>query len=77
LSALEFWLNQLGAEKNPDNPSVWYWFSSAWKAQIILNREELCVIWDKGSTQSQCCFSYGLSREDVETAINEGPIKRS
>ena len=72
LGALECWLDRLGAKKNLQNPSLWNWDSSKWTAEITLGREDLCVSWKSGTSHSQRCFSYGLSREDVEAAINEG-----
>lgn len=73
LLAIENWLGQLGAKKSSENPSLWIWKTSNWAAEIILGRDELCVVWIREETRSQCCFSYGLSREDVEVAINQGP----
>tara|TARA_Y100001968_G_C18721960_1_gene420557 strand:- start:58 stop:270 length:213 start_codon:yes stop_codon:yes gene_type:complete len=70
---LESWLGQLGAERSNENPSIWNWQSTKWFAQIILDREELCVVWNKGTSTNKRCFSYGLSRDDVQSAINEGP----
>ena len=73
LIALESWLCGLGAIRTSENPSLWDWQSFNWNAQIILDREELCVVWENGATNSKRCFSYALSRNDVEAAIREGP----
>ena len=75
LLSLESWLGQLGAIKSDEDPSLWHWQSTQWNLEMKLDRDELCVVWyiESDSSQRQRCFSYGLSREDVEAAINEGP----
>ena len=41
----------------------------------LLEREDLKVIWQPGSLEAmvQCSLPYGLSRADVEAAIQAGP----
>ena len=73
LISLELWLSRLGAKKSQKNPSQWNWQAPTWEAEITLDRDELCVIWKNQAVRSQRCFSYGLSRGDVELAIAEGP----
>tara|TARA_Y100001968_G_C19314028_1_gene695682 strand:- start:390 stop:656 length:267 start_codon:yes stop_codon:yes gene_type:complete len=73
LITLELWLEQLGAKKSINNPSLWNLETTKWVAELTLDREELCVIWNYGSSSNKRCFSYRLSREDVEAAISEGP----
>ncbi len=73
LIALESWLRELGAEKSSSDPCVWNLLLSEWSAQIKLEQDELRVTWDQDESKRQCCFSYGLSRRDVEAAMNEGP----
>ena len=73
LVALELWLNHLGAEKSSLNPCLWTWSLPAWTVEIQMEQDELRVTWEKNGERNQRCFSYGLSRLDVEAAINEGP----
>ena len=73
LFALEDWLNSLGAKRREKDPCLWIWVMPVWSARITLGEDELKVVWEKGSDISECSFPYGLSREDVEIAINEGP----
>ncbi len=73
LRSLEKWLQNLGAERNANNPCLWIWTSVNWTAEIQMKRDELSVIWSNQDKRSECFFSYGLSREDVEIAIRQGP----
>ena len=73
LRALEYWLKSLGAEKSNHNPCLWTWIMPQWSAEIIIKQDELRVIWDKGETQSQFGFPYGLPRQDIEAALKHGP----
>ena len=73
LLALETWLEQLGAKRSSSNPSLWIWQRAQWSAEIEIGQADLIVIWDKNNLRSQCSFPYGLSRQDVEAAIKEGP----
>ena len=67
LFALENWLCQLGATKNIANPCSWYWILPLWTAEIILEQDEMRVVWEKDGRSTQCCFSYRLSRADIES----------
>ncbi|HYP04182.1 MAG TPA: DUF3143 domain-containing protein [Cyanobium sp.] len=73
LPALEEWLRQLGARRQPDHPEVWDLQQPRWSARIELETEELKVSWDQGQPPSVRHFPYGLSRADVEAAILAGP----
>ena len=75
LRALEAWLQQLGAIRMDDNPCQWMLDRSEWRALLLLEREDLKVIWHPGSLEAmvQCSLPYGLSRADVEAAIQAGP----
>ncbi len=73
LTALESWLNQLGAERCCENPCSWKLMQPTWSAQIEMRQDELMVTWDQDGKKSKRCFSYGLPRIDVEAAINQGP----
>ncbi len=76
LQSLEIWLRQLGAEQSTKDPCSWIWSFSHWSAQIQMEQDELKVTWDHNGITSQCSFSYGLSRSDVEVAIKEGPSNK-
>ena len=73
LGDLEFWLVSLGAEKNNSNPCLWRWVMPQWSAEIMIEQDELMVVWGQGETKSQFCFPYGLPRKDVEAALKHGP----
>ena len=73
LEALELWLQDIGAEKNDDDPSLWNWAMPKWNAEIKMERELLRITWEKDGVRSQCSFPYGLSRDDVQSAIFQGP----
>ena len=72
LQSLELWLTQLGANRNPQNPCLWNLVRTEWEAEIKLGQDDLIVTWNKDGQNSACSFSYGLSRIDIENAINEG-----
>ena len=73
LEALELWLKEIGATRNNNDPCLWNWEMSKWTAEIKMEREILRVTWRKNGERTQCSFPYGLSREDVQIAIYEGP----
>ena len=73
LASLESWLQQLGAERSSSNPCRWIWFLPQWSAEILLEQEELRVIWEQDGQRSQSCFSYCLPRCDVEATLSAGP----
>ena len=74
LMALEQWLRNLGAEPAPDAPSRWLLNTPTWSAELVLEQEDLRVTWFQTDDETrQCCLPYGLSRADVEAAIQAGP----
>jgi len=73
LPALEGWLSSLGARRDPQNPSLWLLEQVDWRATIELEVEDLKVVWTQGSRLNQRLFPYGLTRSDVEAAIQAGP----
>ena len=73
LISLENWLIDLGAIKNLEDPCLWTLSMPEWTADLIIKKDELTVIWSQNGKKNNCSFSYGLSREDVQVAINEGP----
>ena len=73
LAALEFWLRQLGATQSKDDPCLWKWNMNQCLAEISINQEELKIVWDQENHNKQFTFPYGLSRQDVESALMQGP----
>tara|TARA_B100000700_G_scaffold263167_1_gene300163 strand:- start:165 stop:431 length:267 start_codon:yes stop_codon:yes gene_type:complete len=73
LTALESWLQDIGAEKNSQDPCLWDWEMPKWKAAIKMDKDTLNVTWEKDGEHSNCSFPYGLSRNDVQSAIFQGP----
>ncbi|QEY33100.1 DUF3143 domain-containing protein [Synechococcus sp. RSCCF101] len=73
LPALEQWLERLGARRDPGNPCLWGLQRERWRATIELDVEDLRVEWRQGEQRNQRLFPYGLSRADVEAAIQAGP----
>ncbi|WP_269621815.1 DUF3143 domain-containing protein [Prochlorococcus marinus] len=73
LGALEFWLRSLGAERTSENPCLWKWIMPQGAAEIMIKQDELMINWVEGETKSQFSFPYGLSRQDVEAALQHGP----
>ncbi|HJM80686.1 MAG: DUF3143 domain-containing protein [Prochlorococcus sp.] len=73
LASLENWLRQLGAERSSSDPCRWIWLLPQWSAEILLEQEELRVVWEQDGQRSQCCLPYGLPRCDVEAALLAGP----
>ena len=75
LRALEQWLLQLGAIRIDNDPCRWQLERPDWSAVLLLDREDLKVIWQGSDTSAerQCSLPYGLSRADVEAAIQAGP----
>ena len=72
LMSIERWLAQLGAEQSAEDLSLWNWEMPEWSAEIKIDQEELIVIW-RCDVDRQCAFPYGLSRQDVEAALIQGP----
>ena len=73
LKSLELWLQNLGAIKDINNPSIWHLGLSNWNAIICFEQEDLCVTWDYDGKLTKRLFSYCINREDVENAILQGP----
>ena len=73
LAALECWLDELGANKSRKDPCLWTLLMPKWSAEIKIEQDELNVSWEQKGKVSQCVFPYGLSRQDVQTAITDGP----
>ena len=73
LEALELWLGELGAKKSNSDPSIWEWVMPAWSAEIKMQIKDIKITWIKDGEKIQCSFPYGLSREDVQSAISQGP----
>ena len=73
LKSLELWLQNLGAIKDKNNPSIWLLNLSNWNAIIRFEKEDLSVIWDFEGKSTKRSFSYCINREDVENAILQGP----
>tara|TARA_B100000700_G_C14739967_1_gene712533 strand:- start:107 stop:373 length:267 start_codon:yes stop_codon:yes gene_type:complete len=73
LEALELWLKQLGATRSKSDPCLWHWIMPDWVAEIQMDYENLRIRWEKDGSKCECSFSYRLSREDVQSAIYEGP----
>ena len=73
LQSLELWLKNLGATKDPEDPSKWSLLRVNWEATIIFEKDDLRVVWDRGGQLTKRLFSYSINREDVENAILQGP----
>ncbi|KGG14765.1 hypothetical protein EV06_1827 [Prochlorococcus sp. MIT 0602] len=73
LVALELWLRTLGAEQNTQNPCLWIWKKSQWSAEIMIQQDELTIVWSDSGMKSQFSFPYGLPRQDIEAALKHGP----
>ena len=74
IRALEHWLSALGATVEEGNPCFWSLERPQWTAQLQLEREDLVVIWQgPDRDDKRCALPYGLSRHDVQAAIEAGP----
>ena len=73
LNSLELWLIELGAKKDVTNPSKWHLELSDWHATIVLEKEDISVVWKSGDLITKRLFSYCINREDIENAILQGP----
>ncbi len=73
LSSLELWLADLGAQRSESDLSSWTLCRPLWSAEIKMEIDELRVSWEKDGKRCECCFPYGLPRQDVEVAISQGP----
>ena len=74
IRALEDWLISLNAERIDGDPCRWALTRPDWTAEILLEREDVVVIWQQpGAEERRCSLPYGLSRADVTAAIQAGP----
>ncbi len=73
LRALEQWLQSLGATRSDQDPCDWVWEQPAWSALLRLDQQDLGVIWTSEQPTRSCSYPYGLTREDVESALRLGP----
>ena len=74
IQAIELWLEMLGANKVDESGCNWNLDTPHWSALIKLEQEDLLVSWHQsGDLVYECTLPYGLSREDVESAIRYGP----
>ena len=74
LRALEEWLHSLGAEPIDGDRCRWSLVNAFWTAELRLEREDLVVVWQGTDYASEpCSLPYGLSRLDVNAAIEAGP----
>ena len=64
----------LEAERVEGDPCRWRLAGPAWSAELLLEREDLVVIWQQPDDEPRrCALPYGLSRADVDAAIQAGP----
>ncbi len=73
LMAIETWFSQLGATPSEVDACRWILLMPKWSAEILMKQDELIVTWEENGQKSQCSFSYGLARIDIEAAIRQGP----
>ena len=73
LPSLEAWLEGLGARQAHRHSPLWTLDQPEWSAEIELRQAELQVRWLRGDERCQRTFSYGLTRDDVQSAILAGP----
>ena len=74
IRALEQWLDSLGASRVDGDPCLWLLVTTEWTAELQLEREDLRVAWQRPDQADRVCsLPYGLSRADVEAAIQAGP----
>ena len=74
LRALEEWLHGLGAEPIDGDRCRWSLVNASWTAELRLEREDLVVVWQgTDDATAPCSLPYGLSRLDVNAAIEAGP----
>ena len=73
LNSLESWLQNLGAIRDNNSPSIWHLNLSNWEAIIIFEQEDLSVTWNCDGKLTKRLFSYCINKCDVENAILQGP----
>ncbi|MGY6529707.1 MAG: DUF3143 domain-containing protein [Cyanobacterium sp.] len=76
LPAIEDWLKSMGCEQNSQKLNHWYLSKDHWKAEIILETEDININYLQAGadgTDIKRAFRYSLSRQDIEDAIFSGP----
>ena len=75
LPKIEEWLTYLGCHQDPDNLHCWHIKKPTWQAEICLETEELMVCYLNAAQGENLnrSFKYSLSRQDVESAVFDGP----
>lgn len=73
LPALEEWLAAIGFERHPEDASCWELRREPWTARLELLSDGLVVHWTTAAGTTTRQFSYGLSRADLEAALQAGP----
>lgn len=76
LPQIEAWLAGLGCRQQTDNRHCWSVERPTWKAEVCLEIEELTVRYlnaGEGGKDILRSFKYSLSRQDIESAVFDGP----
>lgn len=76
LPNIEEWLKDQGCEQDREQLHCWHIQRPSWKAELLLDVDQLTVRYLKTNEESQDIlrsFKYSLSREDLEQAIFSGP----
>ncbi|MCS7031416.1 MAG: DUF3143 domain-containing protein [Gloeomargarita sp. SKYG116] len=75
LAAIEDWLRTLGAQQDEQELNRWSLQGAGWQAELSLEIEELQVRYRGAAAGRDVVrhFKYSMSRQDVETAILQGP----
>ena len=58
LDALEYWFKELGAEQLSTDKSLWTLSNEFWKTEIILQKDDLKIVWFHNEKTTQCILSY-------------------
>ncbi len=75
LGDLEKWFAEMGAQQSSEDKSKWLFSFSMWSGVIYMDQKDLKVTWSLSGRLITSAFPYGLSRADVEAAINAGPLE--
>lgn len=76
LPIIEQWLSDLGCEQDSQNLNFWVVERATWKAEIMLDTEEITVCYlnvGQSGDNIRRSFKYSLSRQDIEDAVFSGP----